>query len=105
MAMIDHAKTRREGMRWTVLLTLNHARPIGAHESLILQTIQGVYVDATPAELRRELDYLERYQLVDLEKQPAGFWRGALSHYGVDVVEYTAEVPAGIARPPKYWEG
>ena len=40
--MIDHNKVRREGMRWTILLTLNHARPIGAHEQLILQTIQGV---------------------------------------------------------------
>lgn len=103
--IVDHAKARREGMRWTVLLTLNHARPIGAHESLILQTIQGVYVDATPAELRRELDYLSSHGLIDLEKQPAGFWRAGLSHQGVDVAEYTVEVPAGIARPPKYWEG
>lgn len=102
---IDHAKVRREGMRWTILLTLNHARPIGAHEALILQTIRGIYPDATPNELRRELEYLDDRQLVDIEKAPSGAWHAALNHHGVDVAEYTVDCLPGIARPAKYWEG
>ncbi len=103
--MIDFAKARREGMRWTILLTLNHARPIGAHEALIVQTIQGVYPDATPSELRRELDYLDDRKLIELEKAPHGAWHAKLNHYGVDVAEYTVACLPGIARPEKYWGG
>lgn len=105
MTMIDHSKVRREHMRWTILLTLNNARPIGAHEQLILSTIQGVYPDATPVELRRELEYLDDRELVDAEKSPSGAWHAKLTHYGVDVAEYTVDCHPGIARPEKYWEG
>ncbi|MCO1336916.1 cytoplasmic protein [Microbulbifer sp. OS29] len=102
---IDHNKVRREGMRWTILLTLNHARPIGAHEQLILQTVQGVYTDATPAELRRELEYLHERELLKVEKAPSGTWRAGLTRHGVDLAEYTVDCEPGIARPEKYWEG
>lgn len=103
--MIDHAKVRREGMRWAIMLTLNNARPIGAHEQLVLSTIQGVYPDATGLELRRELDYLEDRKLVEVERSPSGAWRAELTRYGVDIVEYTVDCHPGIARPEKYWEG
>ena len=52
---IDPAKTRRESMRWLVLLTLNTSRPIDPHEAVVLSTVQGMYPDATALELRREL--------------------------------------------------
>ena len=32
MTQIDHARVRREALRWLILLTLNNARPIGAFE-------------------------------------------------------------------------
>ena len=102
---VDHAKARRESMRWTILLTLNNARPIGAHESLILSTIQGVYPDATPLELRRELDYLHDRLVADLKKDPSGIWSAELTALGVDIAEYTVDVHPGIARPAKYWAG
>lgn len=101
--MIDHRKVRRESMRWSLILTLNNARPIGAHEQLVLQTVQGVYPDATLTEVRRELEYLHDRKLIEVERDPAGAWRAKLTHYGVDLAEYTVECFPGIARPEKYW--
>lgn len=88
-------------MRWYILVALNHARPIGAYEELVLSTIQGIYPDATARELRLELDYLEARKLVDLKKEPGGRWFAGLTRYGIDVVEYTLDCEAGIARPGK----
>lgn len=101
--MIDHAKIRREGMRWAILLTLNYARPIGAHEQLITQTVQGMYANASPNEVRRELEYLDDRKLLAIEKAPNGVWRAKLTRDGIDVVEYTVSCEPGIARPEKYW--
>ncbi|HTF98666.1 MAG TPA: cytoplasmic protein [Cellvibrio sp.] len=100
---IDPAKVRRETIRWMILLTLQNARPVGAHENIVLTTIQAVFGDATPLEVRRELEYLKDRALVDLEKSPSGPWSADLTRYGVDVAEYTVDVEPGIARPAKYW--
>jgi hypothetical protein len=100
---IDQAKVRRENMRWTILLTLNNARPIGAYEELILMTVQAVWPDATPLEVRRELDYLGERNLIHLAKESCGRWSADLTHYGVDIAEYTIDCNPGIARPAKYW--
>jgi hypothetical protein len=101
--MIDHAKVRRESMRWNILLILNNARPVGAYEELVLTTSQCIYPDATALELRRELDYLADRELVDLTKEPGGRWFADLTRYGTDVAEYTVDCDPGIARPTKYW--
>ncbi len=100
---IDPAKARRESLRWYILLTLNTSRPVDPHEAVVLSTIQGIYPDATQMELRRELDYLADRSLVTLNKQPSGVWICGLTHYGVDIAEYTIECRPGIARPEKYW--
>ena len=100
---IDHNRVRREALRWLIILTLNNARPIGAFEGLILSVAQSEYPDATPLELRRELDYLYERELVKIDKQPIGKWHGELTRHGVDVAEYTVTCEAGIARPQKYW--
>lgn len=101
--MLDQAKVRRESMRWSILLTLNNARPIGAYEELVLATIQAIYPDATALELRRELDYLADRELVALRKEPSGRWFADLTRFGTDVAEYTLDCEPGIARPQKYW--
>ena len=103
MMQIDHAKVRRESLRWLILLTLNNARPMGAYEELILSTVQSIYPDATALELRREIDYLADRSLVDLRKEPSGRWFADLTRYGVDIAEYTIDCAPGIARPEKYW--
>lgn len=102
---IDMAKHRRETLRWLILLTLNHARPIGAQEGLVLSVAQAQFSDATAMELRRELDYLDERELVKLLKSPSGIWHAELTRHGVDVAEYTVECEPGIARPAKYWPG
>ena len=101
--MIDPAKARRESLRWFILLTLNTSRPVDPHEAVVLSTIQGMYPDVTPLELRRELDYLADRLLVTLNKQPSGQWICGLTSLGVDIAEYTVECRPGIARPEKYW--
>ena len=100
---IDPAKVRRESLRWYILLTLNTSRPVDPHEAVVLSTIQGIFPDATSMELRRELDYLDGRSLVTLKKQPSGVWICGLTHYGVDIAEYTIDCNPGIARPEKYW--
>jgi hypothetical protein len=100
---IDQAKVRREALRWLILLTLNNARPLGAFEGPVLSVAQSEYPDATPLELRREMDYLADRQLVTLDKQPSGRWHAELTREGVDVAEYTVTCEPGIARPAKYW--
>lgn len=97
--MIDAAKIRRESMRWYILLTLDNARPVDPHETLVVTTIQAIFGDATQHEVRRELDYLADRSLVKLDKRPDGVWVCGLTHYGVDIAEYTTECNPGIARP------
>jgi len=100
---IDHAKIRREGLRWLILLALNNARPVGAYEGVVMTIAHSEYPDATPLELRRELDYLAERELVKLAKEPGGRWHATLTRFGTDVAEYTVACDPGIARPAKYW--
>ena len=99
--MVDMHKVRREDIRWQILLTLNNARPIGAYEELVLSVIRSTYPDATPLELRRELDYLESRDLVKVFTDPLGQVSSDLTRFGIDIAEYTVAVEPGIARPPK----
>ena len=100
--MPDMERVRREHLRWLIILTLNNARPIGAAESVILTVAQAIYPDATPQELRRELDYLDGRELISISKV-GGLWSARLTRHGVDVAEYTVDCEPGIARPARYW--
>ena len=102
--MADHAKIRRESMRWNLILTLNRARPHTTNERFLLDVMRDIYADATMLEVRRELDYLADRELVELNKSPAGTWYADLTRCGVDLAEYTVECDPGIARPTKFWE-
>ncbi len=99
----DPEKSRRETLRWLILLTLNAARPLGAGETLLLDTVRQVILDCTPRELRTELDYLAERELLRIEGRDCRQWRTKLTRYGTDVAEYTVDCDPGIARPPKYW--
>ncbi len=103
--MSDPAKIRREAGRWHLLLALDHARPLGAYDSLLLATLRDEYPDATANELRRKLEYLEGRELVEIKRCPDGRWLSKLTRHGIDVVEYTVDCDPGIARPAKYWNG
>lgn len=99
---VDQARIRREFMRWTILLALNAARPEDLHDTVVVQTVQAIYPDATALEVRREIDYLVDRGLVSVRKQPTSIWWCGLSRYGVDIVEYTVDCEPGIARPVHY---
>jgi hypothetical protein len=101
--MIDHAKVRRESMRWYLILTLYNAQPSGCYEELLHSTLSALYPDTTPLEIRREVTYLESRELVHLEREPAGRWFAQLTRIGTDIAEYTIECEPGIARPVKTW--
>ncbi|WP_336937059.1 hypothetical protein [Acinetobacter modestus] len=103
--MTDIAKARRESMRWQLLNALNKARPLGAMDVLLLSVMQAIYPDSSVNELHTQLEYLADRKLLELTKQPDGHWHSKLTHYGVDIVEYTVDCYAGIARPAKYWQG
>lgn len=100
---IDIEKQKREQLRWLILETLNSARPIGANEGLVLNVVNDVQGGVTTLELRRELDYLADRELVEVTGKNSPIWHAELTRVGVDVVEYTVECDAGIARPRKYW--
>lgn len=100
---IDFEKQKREQTRWLILATLNAARPIGANEHLILQTIADVPLPVSHRELRREMAYLEERGLVKISNHQTGIWFAELTRDGIDVVEYTVECDPGVARPAKYW--
>ncbi len=100
---VDLQKTRREYIRWVLLLGLNNSRPIGTVESVLLSIVQALHPDATALEIRCELDYLSERELVKLEKRPIGVWKADLTRAGIDMVQYTIDCEPGIARPVKYW--
>lgn len=102
----DLVKAKREQLRWLILKALDAGRPLPVHQDLILSVAQAVHADANLTEIRRELDYLEKRELVSIRRDPAGTagpWKAELDRFGIEVVEYTVECDAGIARPPKYW--
>lgn len=100
---MDMEKARREQIRWLILVAVNAGRPAAVAEGLILGAIQGVPVQCTALELRRELDYLEDRKLLELHRPEGAPWSAELTRHGVDFVEYTIEAEPGIARPKKYW--
>lgn len=100
---IDLNKVRRENLRWYLLLALYNARPEEVCEEIVQGTMRAIYPDASPLEVRQQLDYLSDRKLVELRKEPSGRWWADLTRYGTDIVEYTVDVEPGIARPAKYW--
>ncbi len=100
---MDMERTRRESIRWHIMVAVNSGRPEPVAEPLILSAIQSIPIECTALELRRELDYLADRKLVDLQRLEGVPWIAGLTRYGVDVVEYTLPVDPGIARPKKYW--
>lgn len=100
--MTDIEKAHREEIRWRILQVLNAGRPLPVVESLVLRTLQDVSLPVTPQSLRRELDYLADRKLVNLSGRQSDTWLASLTHYGVDIVEYTADCFPGIARPSKW---
>lgn len=103
MDMIDFEQKQREEARWRILRVLDAGRPIAVSENIVWRVLADVKLPLTVNMLRRELSYLKDLGLLDLEGADNETWYARLTAAGVDVVEYTAAAPAGIARPRKYW--
>lgn len=96
---MDIEQKRREDVRWRILRILDAGRPIGVGESIIARVLSDTKLDGAPDAVRRELDYLCGLGLAEVSELDDGTWHARLTADGVDVVEYTAVAPAGIARP------
>lgn len=103
MNEIDLGKAQREEIRWRILKVLDAGRPLPVAETLILTTLQDVSLPVSPHGLRRELDYLAERKLVVITARDTPTWTAQLTHYGIDIVEYTTECFPGIARPKKWY--
>jgi hypothetical protein len=100
---IDLDKVQREKTRWRILKVLDAGRPAPLAESPILRTLQDVALPVTPHCLRRELGYLEDRKLIVVRGRDSATWTAHLTHYGIDLVEYTVDCFPGIARPQKWF--
>lgn len=100
----DPEKSRRETLRWVMLLAINAARPMGIGEILLLDVVRQV-MECSIREIRLELGYLAERDLLRIEDEGLPQWHAKLTRKGIDVVEYTSPCGQGIARPVKYWCG
>lgn len=103
MHEIDLEKAHREEARWRILRVLDVGRPVAVSETTLFRALADSSLPITPQELRRELKYLRKKDLVELENEDEPTWRAELTANGIDVVEYTVAAPAGINRPKKWW--
>lgn len=102
MDMIEiAAKARRELMRWQLLVSLDVAAPYGMSPVALKTIIGATYVDVTDGEIKRHLDYLHERELIHVSTDPLGLEFAKLGRHGTDIVEYTVDCDAGIARPRK----
>lgn len=109
---------RLETARWYILVALDAGRPTSLSERTVLRALNGALdgtrielavsagvtlgdLSLSKTELRRELRYLETRKLVALDNVWGDDWSAELTAAGVDLVEYTTDCRAGIARPPK----
>lgn len=101
--MIDIARAERENLRWIILSALVRAEPYGTNEHVLWRTAMDMPLEITPDQVRRELSYLagKGLELITLNKS-APLWSAQITPAGSNVVDYRADCPVGIARPPKW---
>lgn len=101
MKTIDQSE--RETARWVALDALYHGAGYPVGERLILSVLEAVPVRSSAGDVRSHLAYLETAGLIEVQRGDNGTWTASIGRRGMDIVEYNAECPAGIARPKKYW--
>ncbi len=100
-AAIDIARAERETLRWVLLSALWHARPYGTTEYVLLMTARDIPLRVTTDQIRAELASLCKRGYVDLGRD-SPVWTAELSPEGEALVDYRAECPRDIARPPRW---
>ena len=99
----DLEKRQREEARWRILRVVDAGRPIAVSEQVVWRVLADIKLAFSTNQLRRELAYLRDLGLIELEGEDTETWFAKLTARGVDLVEYNATSPTGIARPRKYW--
>ncbi len=100
--LIDIEQRQREDARWRILRVVDAGRPIAVSEQVIWRVLGDINLDLSLMQVRRELSYLRDLALLELMGEDSDTWFAKLTAGGVDVVEYTAKAPVGVARPRKY---
>lgn len=100
-AAIDIGRAEREVLRWVILSATWHARPNGVNESLLLSLCDGVRLRATHTMVRAEMQALALRGLATLDKT-GPVWDMQITAEGEAVVDYRADCPTDIARPPRW---
>lgn len=100
--MIDIEQKQREEARWRILRLVDAGRPVPVSEQVIWRVLGDINLSFSLNQLRRELSYLHDLTLIELSGEDSDTWFARLTAGGVDVVEYNAKAPAGVARPRKY---
>lgn len=99
----DIERAKREELRWRILCALDAGRPGLVSETLLQRVLAEAESSVPPRDLRGELTYLRDKALIAIVDTSAATWLTKLAPLGVDVVQYSAEVPVGIERPQKNW--
>lgn len=99
--VMDHARNDREFLRWVILLALWHARPYGCSEHTIMGACRDIPLRVTFDQVRSEMVSLAKRGLVDL-RNDGPVWSAELSADGEAVVDYRADCPVDVARPPRW---
>lgn len=100
-ALIDTARAEREFLRWVILSALWHARPYGTTEAVIMGACRDIPLRVTADQVRAELKSLAKRGLVDLI-DGGPIWSAEITPDGEAVVDYRADCPPDIARPPRW---
>lgn len=100
--VIDFEQRQREDARWRILRVVDAGRPVPVSEQVVWRVLGDINLSFSLNQVRRELSYLRDLTLVELSGEESDTWFAKLTAGGVDVVEYTAKAPAGVARPRKY---
>jgi hypothetical protein len=100
---MDFEQKQREEARWRILRVLDAGRPIAVSESIVWRVLHDIRLPMSVNGVRREIAYLRDSALVEIDGETSDSWFAKLTAHGVDVVEYTLDAPAGVARPRKYW--
>lgn len=98
---VNTDRATREELRWILLRALWYARPLGCNENILRITAQDGSLPVTTLMIRQELNHLAGRDLVQLNNKLA-VWHAELTPDGENLVDYRADCPPGIARPPQW---
>ena len=90
--------------RWRLLVAVRKGGYIGLSEAIIIDTLRALFArHATQGWVRDHMDYLEREDMLTIERHAALPWYVHLTGAGYEFVDYIAPDHIGIARPPRPW--